>query len=697
MPTRRVLTWIIFGLCALAVVEGLGWVTWQAVRLERLERQARADARMQEDVTVALWRMDSELTPIIAEESRRPYYEYRSFYYPDRAYTRMWQELQAGEIRVKSDLLESPGPFIRLHFQVEPDGSITSPQAPTGNMRDLAESQYVDGEFIVYATGLLDELTTMVRAGSEAGQLLARAALDAPAEPASGTQLGDGERANAAGESAREQQQLAAAPELLKSEMEFKNRQQVAQQASEYGQRSRTKTAVPQREESIRGMDDKAVGDARDENQKRFAEANEPAPEAATAGFPGTKEDERRVGAASTDRVSPIVPSQPAPPQHAGVEHMGFEPGWLSNPRTGEPELVFRRVVRIDEQQITQGFWLDWPAIRVRLTERVRDLLPQARVEPVLAGEADLPRSRMVASIPAVLVIGDLPTLVPLGFTATHATLAVTWLAVVGAIAAIGVVLRKSMALSDRRGRFVSAVTHELRTPLTTFCLYTEMLADGMVKDDGARRTYLDTLKGESRRLARIVENVLDYARLGQGRAHTNGQIAPIPVGQVLGKVRPVLERRAEQDRMSLVWDAPPAVDAEAARCNADPQSIERILYNLVDNACKYAAEAADRRVHVTTRIVSSGRRQGADALEVVVRDHGPGIPASEHRRIFQSFHRSRRDEQGPKSGLGLGLALSRGLARELGGDLELLNDAEPGAALRLTLPVSCAPVSVKE
>ncbi len=675
MPIRRRLTWIIFAICALAVVEGLGWVTWQAVRLARLEREAREQARLQEAVVLALWRMDSELTPVIAEESRRPYFEYRSFYNPERTYTRMWQELQPGEIRVASELLHSPAPFIKLHFQVEPDGTITSPQAPTGNMRDLAESQYVDGEFIVYATGLVGELAAMV-SGAADGRLAAELGgwrVDQPPAAVAGLDQAQFGASQPAPTSPPEVQEgLVSTDELRKSEAEFQNRQQVAQQAFEYGQRSRAKNA-PQREEAARKLAD-AGG--------KGGEGAEPAAGA---------RDKEDFAERENDRIgAKIAESQPAPAVHGEVEHMGFEPAWLRHPVTGQPELVLRRIVRVDHQTITQGIWLDWPAIRARLTERIRDLLPQAAIEPVLAtGGVEPARSRLLASIPAVLSMGPVPRIEAPAFSATHATLAVTWLAVLGAIAAIGVVLRKSMALSDRRGRFVSAVTHELRTPLTTFCLYTEMLADGMVKDEASRRTYLDTLKGESRRLARIVENVLDYARLGQGRAHPNGHVVAMPAADLLARVRPVLERRAEQGGMTLEWTAP---DLPGARCSADPQSVERILYNLVDNACKYAAESPDKRIRVAWRVFG-GARSG-DRLEAVVRDAGPGIPVSERRRVFRSFHRSRRDEHGPKTGLGLGLALSRALARELGGDLELVADGEPGAAIRLTLPVRCAPAA---
>ena len=74
------------------------------------------------------------------------------------------------------------------------------------------------------------------------------------------------------------------------------------------------------------------------------------------------------------------------------------------------------------------------------------------------------------------------------------------------------------VALSERRGAFVSAVTHELRTPLTTFRMYAEMLAEGMVPSPEARQKYLETLRREADRLAHLVENVLQYARLERGR-----------------------------------------------------------------------------------------------------------------------------------------------------------------------------------
>jgi signal transduction histidine kinase len=120
---------------------------------------------------------------------------------------------------------------------------------------------------------------------------------------------------------------------------------------------------------------------------------------------------------------------------------------------------------------------------------------------------------------------------------------------------------------------------------------------------------------------------------------------------------------------------------AEGRAVTADPATVERILINLVDNACKYAGGGPDPRVHLS---LASTDRPGF--LELRVRDHGPGVPRSEERRIFMPFQRGAHAADGSKSGLGLGLALARGLARQMGGDLALARPEGGGAEFRLRL-----------
>lgn len=130
---------------------------------------------------------------------------------------------------------------------------------------------------------------------------------------------------------------------------------------------------------------------------------------------------------------------------------------------------------------------------------------------------------------------------------------------------------------------------------------------------------------------------------------------------------------------MELEIDVPE--DAGAAEVRIDPTAAEQILFNLVDNAAKYAPSEEH------PRIVLSVRRDGRE-VELRVRDFGPGIPADERRKVFEPFAKADAHAAGTQPGVGLGLALCRRLARQMGGDLRL-EAASPGAAFVLTLPVS--------
>jgi signal transduction histidine kinase len=253
-------------------------------------------------------------------------------------------------------------------------------------------------------------------------------------------------------------------------------------------------------------------------------------------------------------------------------------------------------------------------------------------------------------------------------------TLALTWLAALVAVAAVGMTLRSSIAFAERRRRFVSAVTHELRTPLTTFRMYSEMLADGMVQDPQAQTSYLATLKAESERLSAIVENVLAYARLEEGKP--SGVRRRLGVDALLETVREPLHRRAEACGGALAIQAADA----AGSLEVDAAAVGQILFNLVDNACKYGGGAGGPDIRLKAR-------QDGGRLVLDVQDDGPGVPAGDAPRIFQPFERGADDPRDGSSGVGLGLALARDLARSLGGDLELVTGAGRGACFRLTLP----------
>lgn len=321
-----------------------------------------------------------------------------------------------------------------------------------------------------------------------------------------------------------------------------------------------------------------------------------------------------------------------------------------------------------------QGSWLNEAAFKAMLLKEVADLFPAAVLIPALPSDAG--DGLALASFPwkvspgnGAAVIEPLPQGIKL-------TLAAGWAAAVLAICAAWLLVIGLMRLSERRASFVSAVTHELRTPLTTFQLYSGMLESGAIKEE-KRGEYFLTLRREAERLSHLVENVLAFSRIERGSARsTSGK-------HVLGEmVAPMLERfqgRLSEANLKLVTDIEDP--AWSAKVQADPAAVEHVLFNLIDNASKYAAGSTP--AEVALEAVS----QDGD-VKIRVRDHGNGVASSERKRIFRAFHKSAAAAAESRPGVGLGLSLSRRLARSGGGDLQLESCGQ-GACFALTLPAA--------
>lgn len=355
-------------------------------------------------------------------------------------------------------------------------------------------------------------------------------------------------------------------------------------------------------------------------------------------------------------------------------------PLWLS-PK-GQPnntKLVLVRRVGIGEDNKFQGFFVDWPALHDRLLDETRDLLKGAELVPVLPQRAETeadPARQYLANVPAALIAPAPPPPTPSVLTPATTTLGLAWLLALVASLAVGITLYKSVELGERRRRFVSAVTHELRTPLTTFKLYSEMLAGGFVSGQ-KRQQYLETLKDESERLSAMVENVLAHARLEQ-RGGTR-RLEPLTLEALLARVTPPLFRQAEASGFTLnVRCEPPG----ASPVEVDADSIGQVLRNLVDNAGKYGRNGAGSTVDLSVELHDG-------SLVMRVRDHGPGVPDHQAKSIFDPFDRGDRDPTDPSPGIGLGLSISRGLARDMRGDVTLESSPGQGACFRLEVPAS--------
>jgi len=351
------------------------------------------------------------------------------------------------------------------------------------------------------------------------------------------------------------------------------------------------------------------------------------------------------------------------------------QPGALTAVWVGDALLLARRV-GVGNVVHVQGCWVDWPHLRRELLASIQDLLPAASLEPVAAG-ARPDEERRLATLPVRLVTGAVSLPAGAGVSPARLSLAGAWAFAVLAALAVAALLRGVVELSERRHVFVSAVTHELRTPLTTFRLYTDMLADDMVTDEARRREYIARLRDEAQRLGHLVENVLFYARVESGRGEAARETVDLQA--LVQDTRPRLAERAARANLEIGFEAR---TSEPVPVHVDRSAIEQVLLNLVDNACKYAARSTPPRIEV--------RLERSDGRAFVrVSDHGPGLSAAERRRLFQPFSKSDRDAANSAPGIGLGLALSRRLARAQGGELTLDASGRSGAVFVLSLPLA--------
>jgi signal transduction histidine kinase len=263
------------------------------------------------------------------------------------------------------------------------------------------------------------------------------------------------------------------------------------------------------------------------------------------------------------------------------------------------------------------------------------------------------------------------------GWTPLQIGLFLAWTAALVALLTVALGGWSLLNLSERRIRFVSAVTHELRTPLTTLRLYLDMLATGMVQDEKHKAEYIQTLNTEADRLNRLVGNVLDFSRLENQRPRL--EKSHLPLGDLLDQVYGTWQGRCSNAEKELVIDNQLGHEVMVF---TDVNLVNQILGNLIDNACKYSRGAEDRRIWVRASRGTAGR------LLLEVEDRGEGVPPRDRRSIFRPFRRG-RSEHAPVGGVGLGLALARRWAKLLGGKLMLESAGRVGACFRLDLPLN--------
>lgn len=605
---RPLATWILFALCLALAVAALTHISQTLIELDLTQRRAQESAGVEEAVRLALWRMDSAMGPLLAQEANRPYFTYLPLYTERMAITLSPSKAALDDVRIVSPLVAQRLPFVRVHFQIDPEGQWTSPQTPEGEARVAIEKTGILLEGIQESTARLTHLKEALL-GTAVTELLKP--LDASSTLA------------------------AAMPTPTPS---------IPRQAEA------TQEHLPQAGKRYEAhlLDQQAEYSGQEFRQRRAQSLQ------------------------NSLKLQSEMPQQPTPKDVGDIAQ-----GEMHQHVIGS-RLLLVRPVRINQRVWIQGCELDWPVLRKWLLDQVRDVLPEASLELVeTASGAEL--SRAMASIPVRIIPNTVSPqfakILPPSTVTT--TLIAVWSALAVAATAAAILLAGALRLSERRATFVSAVTHELRTPLTTFRLYTEMLAEGRIEDKDKQQAYLTTLRSEAERLSHLVENVLALARLERRRIPMPRE--PVTVGSILDRTVERLDRRAQQADMTIVVEVPPEV--HDAQVLAHPTSVEQILMNLVDNACKYAGSADDRRIHLTASLSD-------DTVQMRITDHGPGIPLRQARRLFRSFEKSTFEAAATAPGVGLGLAISRRLARAMGKSGDLIHQpSAQGTCMVLTLP----------
>ena len=364
-----------------------------------------------------------------------------------------------------------------------------------------------------------------------------------------------------------------------------------------------------------------------------------------------------------------------APTVQPVAVHVGpLRPEWLTAD-DGSEILVLVRAARLENKTVYQGVLLDWAKVQQTLTEQVADLFPAATVSPIRT-PSDLSPERAMTALPVQLDPGTPPELPAAGVTPLRLGLILAWVASVIALLAVGFGGRALLDLSERRIRFVSAVTHELRTPLTSLRLYLDLLTSGMIEDPDQQKEYLHTLSDQSERLNRLIENVLDFARLE--KRSVQATLQPTNVSELQDQIRQTWGDRCLTEGKDLVVLSTVPITQTVS---TDARMATQILGNLIDNARKYSRDAADNRIWLWAKPGKRGR------VIFEVEDRGPGVATRERALIFRPFRRGEIADT-TAGGAGLGLALAQHWAELLGGKLTYRPaDGGTGACFRLELP----------
>jgi len=235
---------------------------------------------------------------------------------------------------------------------------------------------------------------------------------------------------------------------------------------------------------------------------------------------------------------------------------------------------------------------------------------------------------------------------------------------------------QRARRLADRQVEFVAGVSHELRTPLAVICAAGDNLAAGVVTDPATAREYGRVVRDEGRRLAEMVERVLDLA--GTYSGHRKWRLEDVDVEPVLAECVASLESFARERGLAIES----GIGGSPAWVHVEPSALRRAITNLLQNAILHGGDGG----FVGLRAESSGP-EGQRKVRITVEDRGHGIPASEVPHLFEPFFRGAEAVSTQTRGSGLGLSLVKRIVDAHGGAVEVTTAPGLGSAFTIVLP----------
>jgi two-component system phosphate regulon sensor histidine kinase PhoR len=233
--------------------------------------------------------------------------------------------------------------------------------------------------------------------------------------------------------------------------------------------------------------------------------------------------------------------------------------------------------------------------------------------------------------------------------------------------------LTRLKQLERQREEFVANVSHELRTPLSLIKGYVETLLDGARDNPEVAERFLKIIERNANRLDLLIQDLLAISALESGQMKL--ELQAVDLHALVEKVFSHLHTKAENKTVQLVNELPELT------ANGDANRLDQVLANLVDNAIKYG--------RANGSVVVGGKRLADDALEIFVRDDGPGIPAEALPRVFERFYRVDKARSRDQGGTGLGLSIVKHIVHAHGGEVRVESELGKGTTFFFTLPAA--------